>query len=336
MNIYFDDGMLDHDTGANHPERPERLTAIHRRLKSMASAELSWSGVGPFERQWAEAVHAPDYIEKMEGLAGQTARLDPDTVVSPGSIEAAHLAVGGAVRAVDDVLSGESGAGFAAIRPPGHHAEADEAMGFCLYNNAAIAVQYALEQYDVERALILDWDVHHGNGTQNIFYDRSEVLYASIHQKGLFPGSGRVAEMGRKEGRGRTVNVALPAGCGDADYMSAFERVFEPMFERFEPDLVVVSAGYDAHVRDPLAGMNVSTEGFGAMAARVSTLASEYAGGLAYVLEGGYHLEGLSSAVEATIAATTGQAVYEVDGQVGDAARQVIDQVRSNVASMRH
>jgi acetoin utilization deacetylase AcuC-like enzyme len=335
MKMYYDDGMLDHETGANHPERPDRLRAIHRRLKSADELDLEWEAVGPFELDWVRAVHASDYVETMEALAGETARLDPDTVVSPGSIEAAHLAVGGAVRAVDDLMRGASNAGFAAIRPPGHHAEADRAMGFCLYNNAAIATQYALEQYDVERALILDWDVHHGNGTQNIFYGRSEVLYASIHQKGLFPGSGRVSETGRKEGRGRTVNVALPPGCGDADYMSAVERVFEPMFEWYEPQLVVVSAGYDAHVRDPLAGMNVSTEGFGAMASRISELASEYAGGIAYVLEGGYHLEGLSTAVEATIAASTGHRDYQVGGEAGDRAREVIDQVRSNVAAMR-
>jgi acetoin utilization deacetylase AcuC-like enzyme len=335
MKIYYDDGMLDHETGANHPERPERLRAIRRRLVASEGLEPEWEAVAPFQRGWVEGVHAPDYVERIEGLAGQTARLDPDTVVSPGSIEAAHLAVGGAVRAVDELLGGESEAGFAMVRPPGHHAEADRAMGFCLYNNATIATHYALESFDIERALILDWDVHHGNGTQNIFYDSSQVLYASIHQRGLFPGSGSVAETGRKEGRGRTVNVALPPACGDADYMSAVDRVFEPMFENFDPQLVVISAGYDAHVRDPLAGMNVTTEGFGAMAGRISKLAREHAGGLVYVLEGGYHLEGLSTAVEATIAATTGHRAYEVGGEPSDKAREVIDQVRSNVAAMK-
>ena len=228
-----------------------------------------------------------------------------DTVISPGSYDAAMLAAGAATAAVDAVMEGARAA-FALVRPPGHHARYNSAMGFCLFNNMAVAAQHAVKKYGLERVMIVDWDVHHGNGTQDYFYERDDVLFFSSHRYPFYPGTGAANETGRGKGEGYTVNVPLPAGTGDGRYKEVFDDVVAPLARRYRPQLILVSAGYDAHLADPLGGMAVSVAGFSEMARTVRSLADEIAeceGRVAAVLEGGYNVEALAASVMATIGA---------------------------------
>ena len=251
-------------------------------------------------------IHDPTYIEKAKYHSEHEIPLDPDTVLCKDSYSAALLAAGGAIRAVDVARDGGGDNAFALLRPPGHHALPDRGMGFCIFNNIAIGARHA-QLRGCERVLIVDWDVHHGNGTQHVFYDDPSVFYFSVHQYPYYPGTGSAGETGAGAGAGYTANVPLPAGSGDAAYIDSFEKILVPAAMKFDPDIVLVSAGFDAHVDDPLAGMVVTTQGFGKMASIVSSIADQYCEGrLAMVLEGGYDLTSLSRSVVRVLGVMSG------------------------------
>ncbi len=295
---------LEHDTGA-HPENARRIVAIERAL-----TERDWLGwdvrLSPAAtREQIGLVHPARHIDRIERLCRRGGgMIDLDTLVSPGSFDAALHAAGGAVAMVD-ALFGEDGVRAAASlhRPPGHHAEPAQAMGFCLFGNVAIAAAHAIEARGAQRVLIFDWDVHHGNGTNAIFHARDDVLFCSIHQSPLYPGTGPASDVGRGEGEGYTVNLPVPGGSGDDVFLSHLEHVVRPLARRFAPDLVLVSAGYDAHADDPLAGCRVTDAGFAGMAALMRATADELDVPLGMVLEGGYELGALARSVVATLAA---------------------------------
>ncbi len=250
-------------------------------------------------------VHDPRYVAAVEKVAQRGGGYwDMDTYISPGSYRAAALAAGAAAAAVDSAMAGRTG--FALVRPPGHHALHASAMGFCLFNNVAVAAQHAIRKHKLERVLIVDWDVHHGNGTQDYFYERSDVLFFSVHQFPFYPGTGAAGEIGSGVGKGYTANVPLRGGVGDEGYARVFDEVLAPLARRYRPQMIVVSAGYDAHMADPIGGMAVSGAGFYSMAEKVRRLAEEIEeseGRVAAVLEGGYNVEALAASVVATVAA---------------------------------
>jgi acetoin utilization deacetylase AcuC-like enzyme len=304
--VLTDRRMLDHDPGHGHPESPERLGAILDDLERAPIDGVTMEAPREVTAAEIDAAHDPRYRKLFDEIAGQSFRIDEDTASSPGSWEAARLAAGAAVGAVEAVMSGRAANAFALVRPPGHHATAYKAMGFCLLNNVAIAAE-AARRAGAERVAILDWDVHHGNGTQDIFAGRPDVLYMSIHQFPFYPGTGASQEVGIGAGRGTTINCPLPGGQGDADYGVAFHDLFLPAARAFKPDLILVSAGFDAHARDPLAEMRVTERGYAAMTTLLRQLAAETCGGkLALVLEGGYDLPALAGSVRATLEALTG------------------------------
>ena len=305
--IFTDRRFLDHETGEGHPESPERLDAILADLHASPIAGVAIEAPRAATDAEIDAVHDPDYRTTLAALAGRRGRLDPDTVVSPGSWQAAVLSAGAAVGAVEAVMQGRADNAFGLVRPPGHHAEPNHAMGFCLLNNAAIAAE-AGRRAGAERVLIVDFDVHHGNGTQDVFAARRDVMYASVHQYPFYPGTGAAEEVGVGAGRGATVNCPLPGGQGDADYGVAFHDLFLPAARSFDPDLVIVSAGFDAHARDPLGGMRVTERGYAAMTSALAELAAETCGGkLVLLLEGGYDLAALAASVRASLEVLTGR-----------------------------
>ena len=299
----YDDIYLQHQTTPGHPERPERLTAILDRLKT-AGLYPRLIPIAPrvASSKWLETIHTPAYVERVKRSCEEGERyLDSgDTPISTKSCAAAVRAAGGVLAAVDAVMRGEVANAFCAVRPPGHHALSDRAMGFCIFNNVAIGTRYVQQEYKLSKVLIVDWDVHHGNGTQAAFYDDPSVLYFSVHQYPFYPGSGSQAEKGCGNGLNCTINVPLPAGSGDDDYLEVFEKRLRPAALAFAPDFVFVSAGFDAHEDDTLGGMKVTTEGFGKLSRIVKQIADRCCKGrLVSVLEGGYGLEGLAASVEA-------------------------------------
>jgi acetoin utilization deacetylase AcuC-like enzyme len=292
---------LAHDTGS-HPERAARIAAIERELDGRGWLGFERVSSPSASRAVLEAVHAPAHVDLIErAAAGGGAQLDPDTVVSEGSFEAALHAAGGAVELVDRLLDGSAATGFSAHRPPGHHAERARAMGFCLLNNVAVAARHALDAHGLERVLILDWDVHHGNGTNDIFHAERRVLFFSIHQSPLWPGSGLASDVGSGEGRGYTVNLPVPPGSDDAVFTSLVDRVVVPLSREYAPQLILISAGYDAHREDPLADCQVTEPGYAAMARSMSAAAAELDAPLGAVLEGGYALGALARSVALTM-----------------------------------
>lgn len=302
--------FLEHETG-DHPERPERLEAILRLLERTGRLDdRQVIEPDPADEDTIALVHDRNYIEELREFAARGGGwLDADTIVSPRSYDVARLAVGAAVAAVDLVLRGEEPRAFALVRPPGHHAEPDRGMGFCLFNNVAVAAQWALERYGLERVAIIDWDVHHGNGTQAAFYRTDRVFFVSLHQWPLYPGTGRADEVGEGLGYGYTLNIPLPPRSDDRAYVRAFDEAIEPRLRSYRPELLLVSAGYDAHYADPLAAMAATEQGFSVMAERVLRWAREWcAGRLVLVLEGGYNLSALASSVAATLDALDGSA----------------------------
>ncbi|MFC2019552.1 histone deacetylase [Chloroflexota bacterium] len=302
VGLVYHSIYLEHDTG-QHPENARRLEAVMSHLNE-TGLRRKLIAIEPRAASPEElaAVHDARYISSLREQAQQGGGwLDADTFLSPRSYEAALYAAGGLIRATESVLGGDVGSAFALLRPPGHHAVRERAMGFCLFNNVAVAARYALAEGGLERVAIIDFDVHHGNGTQDAFYDSSQVLYVSTHEYPFYPGTGSVGEVGRGDGRGTTLNVPLPAGCGDARYIEVFEKIIVPLVRRFDPRLILVSAGYDGHWADQLAMMRLSTGGFGRMVGIISELADELCGGrLVFTLEGGYNLEALAASVGAT------------------------------------
>jgi acetoin utilization deacetylase AcuC-like enzyme len=309
VGLVYDPVYLEHDTGT-HVENSQRLTATIAHLEqteliSKLPLLSSLTLLSPRAATTDELakVHAPEYIARIKNQSEKGGGwLDPDTVTSPGSYNAALYAAGGAITAVDAVMNRQVNSAFALVRPPGHHATCWQAMGFCLFNNIAIATKYALANFDIERILIVDFDVHHGNGTQDTFYAERQVLYFSTHEYPFYPGTGSIDEIGTRNGEGFTVNVPLLAGWGDDEYQTVFEDVLAPIAKRFEPQLIMVSAGYDGHWADSLASMQLSVSGFARLAEIIKTLAEMLCQGrMVFVLEGGYHLEALSLSVAATL-----------------------------------
>ncbi len=313
--LVVDDPSFDaHQPPGYHPERPERLASA-RSAVVRSEAAVTQVPARPATRAELERVHAPAYLDALDRLRGATTQLDADTYVAPASVDAAHRAAGGLIELVDAVMAADdvgSRKGVALLRPPGHHARPDRGMGFCLVNSVAVAAAHARAR-GLSRVLVMDWDVHHGNGTQEMFFRDPSVLYISTHQYPFYPGTGAADERGDGDGRGYTVNVPLFAGGGDAVYRAAFERVILPVVERYAPELVLVSAGFDPAQRDPLAGMEVSAAAFGWMAARLADAAERSAGGrMILALEGGYDLPSLESGLAAAITGMTTRAASEI------------------------
>ncbi len=301
--LVSDDAMLEHDTGPGHPECADRLRVAKRAIDARGFEHVRWEAPDPATDDDILAVHTPGHLAHIAGLRGRACAVDADTTLSPGSVDAAYLAAGAALHAARSVTDGAAANAFALVRPPGHHAEPDEAMGFCLFNNIAIAAEDARRRRVCDRVMIIDWDVHHANSTQEVFYSRDDVLLISLHQSPLFPGSGRLTDTGTGTGRGFTVNLPLPAGQNDTAYRWLFEQVVVPIGDAYRPDLVLVSAGFDAHARDPLADMEVTTEGFAEMLAMSRGIAARHANDrIVLVLEGGYHLGALAESVAACVA----------------------------------
>ncbi|MBX2810814.1 MAG: histone deacetylase [Myxococcales bacterium] len=294
----------DHDPGLRHPERPERIAAIQTVLKTAAEEGLQFETVEPqpIETTELRRVHSETHLQKLDEISGQSAQLDPDTATSPQSVPIARLAAGTTLKVLESVATTKGNAGMSLVRPPGHHAVPERAMGFCLINNLAVAAKSLLERGIVERIAIYDWDVHHGNGTQAIFYNDPRVLYMSTHQWPFYPGTGSAAETGQGAGEGTTVNVPLPEGTNDDVILRTSREFLLPRVKNFSPDLVLISAGYDGHISDPLGGFMCSTEGFRELAKIWRDVAEHCCHGrIAGVLEGGYHLDALSNSVRVTL-----------------------------------
>lgn len=304
---------VEHDTG-QHPESASRLeetvglleqSGVRRQLVEVPALPASVDDL--------LSVHSSGLVSKIEATARSGGGwLDADTVMSPHSYEAALYAAGGLLQLTEAVVSNRLDSGFALVRPPGHHATRTEAMGFCLFNNVAIAAKQAARKHGLSRILIADFDVHHGNGTQEAFYDDPTVFYFSVHQYPLYPGTGRTAEIGVGPGRGTTANVPLPPGCGDDQYLQAFQQILVPLAHRFAPELILVSAGYDAHWADSISYMRVTVTGFAQMVSVLRQLAKDLCQGqLVLTLEGGYHLRALSYSVKATFEVLLGKTEFE-------------------------
>ncbi len=295
-----------HDTGG-HPENAGRLVAIESELERAGWPGLERVEAPPASREQLLRVHEPAHVDAIEEFCARGGgMIDLDTVASSDSYEAALHAAGGAAAAAERLLADGDGAAFCALRPPGHHAERDRAMGFCLFNNVAVAAAHAIEACGAERVLVLDWDVHHGNGTEAIFAADPRVLYASIHQWPLYPGTGPAEYAGTGEGEGYTLNLPVPPGSGSDEFAALVEHVVCPIARDFEPGLVVISAGYDAHRDDPLASCAVETEAYGQMAAAIRDVAAELGAPVLVCVEGGYSPSALAASVAATIAALNG------------------------------
>jgi len=309
--IVLDSRYQEHYTGRNHPERAARITTLLSPIE-----QYHRSGAKHFSPRLATTeeialIHESSHIGRVAATAEKNYfAFDADTPVSAQSYTTALLATGGLLTLLEAIMTRDIDNGFALVRPPGHHAERNRAMGFCLFNSVAVGAQYLRKQFGLKRILIMDWDVHHGNGTQHSFYDDPEVLYVSTHQYPYYPGTGAVEEVGRGQGEGYTVNLPLPAGCGNPDYQEMFEQIIDPICRQFAPEFVLISAGFDAHIRDSLGGMQVTEEGFGTMARVLLRIAHNLARGrCAAILEGGYDLEGLQKSVLTVLDEMSGNAL---------------------------
>ncbi|MFH2122171.1 MAG: histone deacetylase [Pseudomonadota bacterium] len=311
--VFRDSLFLDHDPGFDHPESPERLKGIYKLLDDNTALRSCF--LEPeFQSASHELIglnHSAALIERVSETSGKIFdALDPDTKTSPYSYSAACLAVGALIKGVDLLLAGEIDNGFALVRPPGHHAEHNQSMGFCLFNNVAIAAHYAIETLGLERVMIVDWDLHHGNGTQHSFYESEKVLYFSTHQYPYYPGTGALNESGRGKGEGYTVNVPLPGYQGDVDYATIFNDLIVPIGREYKPQLLLVSAGFDIYKGDPLGAMEVSAQGFAYMTRTLVQLAEKVCRGrLLVTLEGGYNLDGQRDGILAVLSELYGQAL---------------------------
>ncbi len=331
LRVMWDERFALHAPRGYHPERPERLDAAREGL-AIALARLGRAGSVesvasvPASRDSLQRVHDPRYLRVLEArLADGDGQLDPDTYHRAASREVAWLAAGGTAALARALLSDRGGRGLALVRPPGHHATPERSMGFCLLNNVAVAAAEALA-HGARKVAIVDWDVHHGNGTQRVFESDPRVLFVSLHQRDLFPvGSGSAAEVGLGAGAGFTANLALPAGSGPEVYGEAFRRVVIPLLDRFGADITLVSAGFDAHSRDPLGGMALDAQTYGALTTALVAQAERAGHGrVGLVLEGGYDLVALEASVTAVVSAVLGQAVALPEGRTDAEARAAI------------
>ena len=311
MIVLSDSRFEEHVTPPGHPERVERAHVMASVARVFAQSGTVVSP-RPVTRDELERVHETSYLDRIADLAGRSAMLDADTFTSPESVEIASLAAGATVQAAELAIKQKT-ITFAFVRPPGHHAERNQAMGFCLYNNVAVAAGYALA-FGLERVAVVDIDVHHGNGTQHIFYDEPRVLYVSSHQFPFYPGTGAAGETGSGAGAGFTVNLPLEAGATDADYDLAYRAIAIPVLEQFAPQLTLVSAGYDAHEADPLASMRMSAGGYARLLARLRAAATT-TGGLALTIEGGYDLPALRECLQSSLAVLDADHVGVVDDE---------------------
>ena len=296
VGIVLDKLYVDHDNGMGHPESQERILAIVDMLKfTKLFDEVVRIEPRDATREEITLVHTPEHYDNIASTKGRPkVFLDADTSTCPVSFDAALRAAGGMISAIDSVLSKEVDRAFPLVRPPGHHAEADRAMGFCLFNNVAVGAAYLTEVKGLERVLVIDWDIHHGNGTQHIFYDTSKVLYFSTHQYPFYPGTGAAEEVGSGDGKGYTVNVPMEPGMGDDEFIRIFEEILKPIIDQYKPEFILVSAGFDIYFEDPLGGMKVSPEGFAKLTRLLTDEADKICDGkIVFLLEGGYNLDGL-------------------------------------------
>jgi acetoin utilization deacetylase AcuC-like enzyme len=300
--IVIDPRYTEHDTGPGHPERPARVATLLELTQHLGD-DFQAVAPRPATGEELSLVHDPAYVEEVAKTRKRDRyAFDADTPTSPRSYETARLAAGGYLALIDAVMEQRERNGFAFVRPPGHHAERHRAMGFCLFNNVAVGAAYLRQRYGLDRMLVVDWDLHHGNGTQHMFERDPGVLYVSTHQYPFYPGTGAADEVGAGDGAGFTVNVPFPAGCGDAEYVDAFERLIVPIAQRYEPQFVLLSAGFDAHARDPLGAMQVTEAGFRALARMLLRVADESAQGrCAAILEGGYDLQAIRGSSAAVL-----------------------------------
>ncbi|SIQ73361.1 Acetoin utilization deacetylase AcuC [Haladaptatus litoreus] len=331
MKFGYSEACLAHDTGKRHPETPDRLRAIRQALTRKHGVE--YIDPAPATESEVTAVHDVDYVtEFREFCANGGGNWDPDTVAVEATWDAALQSSGLSCWSAKRALAGDDGRNtpFALGRPPGHHAVGDDAMGFCFFNNAAVAAQSVIDRGEAERVAIFDWDVHHGNGTQDIFYDDENVFYASIHEEGLYPGTGEIEEVGEGDGEGTTLNAPLPAGSGDPEYRTTFDELVAPTITTFDPDLLLVSAGFDAHRHDPISRMRVSTEGYGMLTARVRAVADEVDAALGFILEGGYGLDTLSDGVAIVHEVFDGMEPVVPEEEANEDVLETVSAVRSS------
>ena len=308
--IIADARYMDHDMGSFHPESPKRVKAIMDMIEKEIEFPFLRVEPRPAREEEIRWIHTPGYFDILKKTAGkERCQLDPDTSTSARSFETALLAAGGLLAGIDSIFSGKIKNTFAAVRPPGHHAEASRAMGFCLFNNIAIATEYLLKKHGLHRILIVDWDLHHGNGTQNSFYSRKDVFYFSTHQYPHYPGTGHWSETGVDAGKGFNLNVPLSAGKTDADYTYIFKTVLAPVAEAYKPDFILVSAGFDTAFSDPLGAMEITSQGFSALARELILMAQKYSQDrILFVLEGGYDLDALKAGVKQVLLQLSGSA----------------------------
>jgi acetoin utilization deacetylase AcuC-like enzyme len=329
MRFGFNERCLDHDPGRRHPESPDRIRAIRRELGRHHG--VAYEQPDPVDDAALAAVHDPEYVASVREFGAEGGgQWDPDTIVTEHTWDAVLASAGAAVWAADRALEDpdEPETPFSLGRPPGHHAVADDAMGFCFANNVAVAAQHAIDAAGLDRVAVFDWDVHHGNGVQDIFYDRADVLYASVHERGLFPGTGAAAETGEDDGEGATLNAPLGSGAGDADYLAVVDGLVEPAVRRHDPDLLLVGAGFDAHRHDPISRMRVSTEGYGLLAGRMRAIAEGVDAALAFVLEGGYALDVLAESVSTVHETFAGYDPVTPDDDPQESVRALVDDQR--------
>ena len=329
--VVRDSRYMDHDMGPFHVESPERIKAIYNMLDGELPHSLSVIEPRQAEEEEILAVHTRPYYERVRQTAGiERVILDPDTSTSAKSFYVALLAAGGVLTALDRIMEGEIQNGFALVRPPGHHAEASQAMGFCLFNNVAIGAEHLLRKHNLQRILILDWDLHHGNGTQHSFQDRSDILYISTHQFPHYPGTGHYSETGEDAGEGFTVNFPLLSGKTDEDYLHIFENYVSPICDQYDPDFILISAGFDIYIDDPLGGMNITAQGFGALTRSLMDSAGKHCNHrLLAVLEGGYNLEGLSQGIKQVLLQMNGEAgKQDIESRASSRLEQELEPMR--------
>ncbi|MGD0229321.1 MAG: histone deacetylase [Syntrophorhabdales bacterium] len=332
VGIVKDEIYLEHITDDFHPENPGRLTAIYSALEEVDQKDLVYVPARFATQDELALNHDRGYIRMVAETKGRVqTRLDPDTVASARSYEAACMAAGGFLQLIDRCMAREIDSGFALVRPPGHHAERGRSMGFCIFNNIAIGARYVEKKYGLKRALIVDFDLHHGNGTQHSFYGDSAVLYMSTHQYPYYPGTGWYDELGEGQGKGYTINIPLGYGMNDADYLHVFREVVVPVSRLFRPEIVLVSAGFDIHGSDPLGGMAVTERGFAGMTRMLMDIAAhDCEGRLLLVLEGGYDITALANSVRTVIMELKETPLYiaEDGGDASQAVRQVVSKVK--------